>query len=180
MKTLKFTIFISVLLAFPTACSTDDGILEPQTESFKVKAVSIVSRQFPDTEGEALELYGRISTTIAVGDTTEEHILWERNRDFFESIGTQEFLINSEGSEHTFTITQDEILNGAEFRFYTQMYDRDPDGNIDDYLGNELRSQFVQVFRTVSNENNPVEFEFRLTEFTGVDVRVRFSVEHIR
>ncbi|MBW1294816.1 hypothetical protein [Aquimarina litoralis] len=180
MKKLKFTTIVLSLFSLTISCSIDDSTPEPQTESFKVKAVSIVARQFPDTEGEALELYGRISTTLAIGDNTVEHILWDRNRDFFESVGAQEFLINSEGSEHTFTLTEDELRDGAEFRFYTQMYDRDPDGNIDDYLGNELRSQFVRVFSTVSNENNPVVFDFRLTEFTGVDVRVRFSVEHIR
>ena len=59
------------------------------------------------------------------------------------------------------------------------MFDRDPDGD-DDYLGNELRSQFARLFAEISDENNPVLFDFRLTEFNGVDVRVRFSVEHIR
>jgi len=180
MKTLKFVTVILVLFSLAVACSSDDSVPEPQTESFRLKAVSIRAQQFPDTEGDALELYGRISTTVPVDDTTKEHILWEKNRNFFEPVGTEAFLINSEGSEIVVTLREEELQNGAEFMFYAQMYDRDPDGNNDDYLGNELRPQIAQVFTTLSDDANPAQFTFRLREFTGVDVRVTFSVEHIR
>ncbi|NAS31843.1 hypothetical protein GTQ40_12725 [Flavobacteriaceae bacterium R38] len=182
MKTLKFAATVLLLLVLNVSCSSDDSSPEPEpsTASFKIKAVSITARQFPDTEGDALELYGRISSTVTVDGESEELILWDRNRDFFESIGTEAYLINSEGSEVTLTLTEEELQNNAEFAFYAQMYDRDPDGNIDDYLGNELRSQFARVFTTISDENNPALFDFRLREFSGIDVRVRFSVEHIR
>jgi len=180
MKTLKFTSFIFLLFLLSIACSSDDSAPEVRTESFKIKAVAINVLELPDTEGDALELYGRISSTVTVDGESEEHILWDKNRDFFESVGTEGFLINSEGSEFTLTLTEEEMQNNAEFAFYAQMYDRDPDGNPDDYLGNELRSQFARVFREVSDENNPYIFDFRLREFNGIYVRVRFSVEHIR
>ncbi|WP_340201438.1 hypothetical protein [Ascidiimonas sp. W6] len=176
MKTTIIKFLFTVVLISAISCTSDDGVTQ---ESFRVKAVAILAPEFPSAEGDALELYGRISTVLTIGDETDEHFLWERNRDFYESVGTQEFLINSEGSERIFTVTEDELRSGAEFGFYTIMYDRDPDGN-DDYLGNELRFQRVGIFSIIDDENNPVEFDFQLTEFSGVKVLVRFSVEHIR
>lgn len=159
-------------------CSSDDIESGSNKESFKIKAVSITAHEFPSTEGDALELYGRISTQLAYDDVTEEHILWERTRDFYEEVNEQGFIINSEGSERTFTLTEEQFQNGS-FSFYTQMYDRDPDGN-DDYLGNELNSATVKGFGALPDEDNPLEFVFELTEFDEVEVHVRFYIEHIR
>ena len=177
MKTLKSTTIILLLFFLIVGCSSDDST--SRTESFKIKAVSITATDFPSTEGDALELYGRISTQLAYDDVTEEHILWQRNRDSFVEAGRRkDVLINSEGSEYTFTLTEEQFQNGS-FSFYTQMFDRDPDGN-DDYLGNELGSAAVKEFMSLPDDDNPNYFSFRLVEFNGVDVRVRFSVEHIR
>ena len=159
MKTFKFTTII-LLMLITAACSNDDNSLESKPESFRVKAVSLTARLFPASEGNALELYGRISFTKTVNGNTEERILWQRNRDYYESIGTVPFLINSEGSEQIFTLTEEELQNDAKLSFYAQMYDQDPTGDTDDYLGNELKSQFANFFANVSDLDNPVQFDF--------------------
>ncbi len=180
MKTLKFTSFIFLLFLLIIACSSDDSVPEVRSESFIIKADSITVREFPDTEGDALELYGRISSTISVDGKSEESILWERNRDFFDSVGTEAFLINSEGSEYTVTLTEEEVQNGAKFGFYVQMYDRDPDGNDDDYLGNKSGFVSAQQFIEFTDVRNPFPIGYGLSEFDGIYMLVWFSVERIR
>lgn len=180
MKTLKFTFFIFLLFLLIIACSSDDSVPQVRTESFTIKADSISVQEFPETEGDALELYGRMSSTITVDGESEEFILWERNRDFFDSVGTEAFLINSEGSEYTVTLTEEEMQNGAKFGFYSQLYDKDPDGNDDDYLGNKSGFFLAQQFIDFTDARNPFPIGYQLTEFDGINIFVWFSVERIR
>ena len=60
MKTLKFTFFIFLLFLLIIACSSDDSMPQVRTETFTIKADSISVQVFPETEGDALELYGRM------------------------------------------------------------------------------------------------------------------------
>lgn len=179
MKTSKFAIVILVMLII-VACSNNDISLESKPESFKIKADSITVREFPASEGNALELYGRISSTITVDDKSEEFILWERNRDFFDSVGTEAFLINSEGSEYRITLTEEEVQNDAKLGFYVQLYDKDPDGNNDDFLGNKSGFISVQQFIEFTETRNPWPIGYGLTEFDGIYILVWFSVEYIK
>ena len=179
MKTSKLAIVILVMLII-VACSNNDISLESKPESFKIKADSIKVREFPASEGNALELYGRISSTITVDGESEEFILWERNRNFFDSVGMEAFLINSESSEYTVTLTEEEMQNGVKFGFYVQLYDKDPDGNDDDYLGNKSGFISVQQFIEFTDTRNPFPIGYGLTEFDGISILVWFSVEHIK
>ena len=89
-------------------------------------------------------------------------------------------MINTEGSEYTVTLTEEEIQNGAKFGFYVQMYDRDPDGNNDDYLGNKSGFISAQQFIDFTDVINPFPIGYGLNEFDGIYTLVWFSVERIR
>jgi len=197
MKTLKFKFITKCLmLLFLTinfACTVEDDTPEVKTASFKVKAAAMLSDNFPSTEGAGIEVYGTISTILVVdpnidpdtplpNDIGDQRILWTRTSSNWELVGSAEYVINSEGSEQTFTLTEEEINNGARILIYAKLWDKDPDGNPDDYLG-ETFLEFSAA--TLKNLNEP---KFQQLSFTHVEpglvnlitARVRFILEHLK
>ena len=181
MKTMYFllTLLIITLLG---SCSSDNESPEPvKKESFRVKAIGLFAYQIPLTEGGALEVYGTMSTKKVLGDdTVEERILWERNRTNWVSVGSNVTVINSEGSEHVFTLTEDEIKDGAEIEVYANMMDKDPDGNPDDFLGEEAKLTPVGIIIISADQDESTDIQLILDDFNGITLLVRFSIEHIR
>ena len=177
MKTLKVTTLVLVVLSLTLGCSSDDNTVEASTVSYKITAISITANSFPASEGDALELYGEMSTTLSYEDVIDEHVLWERGSDSYESIGTQEYLINTEDSEHTFKLTEEQALN-ATLQIFTSIYDENSDGT-DDFLGYEVVSHRVFNMDKLLDIGNPLEFNVSLKELSGVEVRVRFSIRRI-
>jgi len=181
MKTIHF-LFTLLIITLLCSCSSDDESPEPiKKESFRVKAVSMLATQIPSTEGSALEVYGTIGTKrILTDDTVDERVLWTRNSTNWESVGSAETVINSEGSEQIFTLTEEEIRDGALIEVYTNMMDKDPDGNPDDFLGEAAIFNRAGIFTIMADRDMPVPIQLTLNEFDGIKLIVRFTVEHIR
>ncbi|WP_340201444.1 hypothetical protein [Ascidiimonas sp. W6] len=179
MKTTHFlfTLLISILLY---SCAGDDEGLAAKTVSFKIKAISLQAPKVPDNEGGALEVFGTIRTKLVTGDRGIEHTLWDRDRDNFETVGETEIFIESDASEHIFTVTEEDIINGAEIEVFASMLDRDPDGNTDDFLGELRFPTAIEVFTNLDDDNNPAHFRLPLKEFSGTELWLRLTIEHIR
>ena len=149
-------------------------------ESFKVKAVAMLSTKFPASEGDELEIYGTISTRKILGDNGnmvingegDEQILWKRNTINWVGVGSAETVINSEGSEHIYTITEEELTDGASIWFYAEMWDKDPDGNPDDYLG----ETYFQVSAQLLDVDKPNYYQLTLFK-NNITLLVRFIIE---
>lgn len=183
MKTLQFKsttkCLLLVLLILNFACTVEDDAPEPvKTESFRVKAVAMIASEFPSTEGDVLEIFGEIKTRVTVGDQADERTLWTRNTSNWEPVGSTEYVINSEGSEAVFTLTEEEINDGARIEYEAIMWDKDPDGNPDDYLGKESTSSRAIIYTELPN--NETRGSLVLREFNGITFVVRITVEHIR
>jgi len=181
MKTTYFFLKL-LIITLLCSCSSDDESPEPiKKEFFRVKAVGLFAYQMPPTEGGALEVYGTMSTKkVLSGETVEERILWERNRTNWVSVGSNVTVINSEGSEQVFTLTEDEIRNGAEIEVYANMMDKDPDGNPDDFLGEETEVNAAGIITIRADEDESTDVQLILDEFNGITLLVRFTIEHIR
>ena len=181
MKTIHF-FFTLLIITLLCSCSSDDDTLESEKkESFRVKVVAMLATQIPSSEGSALEVYGTISTKkILTDDSVDERILWKRNTTNWEAVGAAETVINSEGSEQIFTLTEDEIRDGALIEVYASLMDKDPDGNPDDFLGETSIFNRAGIFTIVADRDNPVPIQLTLNEFDGIKLLVRFTVEHIR
>tara|TARA_R110002049_G_scaffold55337_3_gene153616 strand:+ start:16826 stop:17407 length:582 start_codon:yes stop_codon:yes gene_type:complete len=183
MKTLKFKsitkCLLLLLLIINFACTVEDDTSEPiKKESFRVKAVAMIASEFPSTEGNELEIYGEIKTRLTIGDKADERTLWTRNIENWVPVGSTEHIINSEGSEVTFTLTEEELNDGARIEYQAIMWDKDPDGNPDDYLGKESSSTRAIIYTELPN--NKTRGSLVLKEFNGITLVVRITVEHIR
>jgi len=180
MKTAH-SLFSLIIISLLCSCSSDDTMESEKKESFKVKAVAMLATQMPSTEGGTLEAYGTISTkVIYTNDSVDERILWSRNATNWEAVGSKEAVINSEGSEQIFTLTEDEIRDGTLIEVYASMMDKDPDGNPDDFLVETSIVNRAGIFTIVADRDNPVPIQLTLNEFDGIKLLVRFTVEHIR
>lgn len=181
MKTTHF-LFTLLIITILSSCSNDDEPTEAiKKESFRVKAVALLATQIPSSEGSALEVYGTIGTKrILTDDTVDERVLWTRNNTNWEPVGSAETVINSEGSEHVFTLTEEEIRDGALIEVYATMMDKDPDGNPDDFLGETSIVNRAGIFTIMADRDMPVPIQLTLEEFDGIKLIVRFTIEHIR
>jgi hypothetical protein len=180
MKTLKTTVCCLLLCIMAISCSSseDDLQSEPEkTQSFRVKAEWLWATQFPSTEGAELEVYGKVGTQLIKGNFTEDRVLWERDRDNWVGVGNAQTTITSQTIETVLTFTEEEIANDARIGIYAELWDRDPDGNPDDFLGNE--SQSSRVFVYLQTSNLLTEHNLGLTEFSGINMVVRISVEEL-
>ncbi|WP_340201446.1 hypothetical protein [Ascidiimonas sp. W6] len=189
-KKTVLTIILCTLLSF-FSCTVEDDVIEPEVkESFKVKAAAMLADNIPSNEVGALEIYGKISAVLVLdpyakpeiplpSDSGEELVLWTRSSSNFESVGSAETVINSEGSEQTFTVTEEQINNGARILIYTKLWDNDPPGNPDDYLG-ETFLPFGTA--TIRSRNEPILQQLSFTA-GGLDnlvtLRVRFILEYL-
>jgi len=177
-KKTALSIFLIALVSF-FSCTVEDDTPEPiKTESFKVKAVAMIASEFPSTEGDVLEIFGEIKARVTVGDQADERTLWTRNTSNWEPVGSTEYVINSEGSEVVFTLTEEELNDGARIEYEAIMWDKDPDGNPDDYLGKHSTSSRAIIYTELPN--NETRGSLVLKEFNGITLVVRITVEHIR
>ena len=181
MKTTHFLLKLLMITLLCSCSSDNESPLAAEEESFRVKAIGLFAYQMPPTEGGALEVYGTMSTKKILGDdTVEERILWERNRSNWVSVGSSVTDLNSEGSEYVFTLTEDEIRDGAEIEVNVNMMDKDPDGNPDDFLGEESKLNPVGIIIISADQDEPMDVQLILDDFNGITLLVRFSIEHIR
>ncbi len=167
---------ITVLLS----CSSDDEMTEVKTQSVSIKAVALIAPNFPSTEGDVLEVYGFISTKLVVlNEKSDERILWNRDQANWAPVGSIETSIVSEDTEHVFTITEEEIKNTS-IEFRAKMWDKDPDGNPNDFLGESIKSFQIDNLNTVSiNEGTLFPVQLMLNDFEGITLLVRFTAEYI-
>tara|TARA_R110002049_G_scaffold55337_3_gene153617 strand:+ start:17449 stop:17991 length:543 start_codon:yes stop_codon:yes gene_type:complete len=168
---------ITVLLS----CSSDDEMTEVKTQSVRIKAVALIAPNFPSTEGDVLEVYGTISTKLVVlNEKGDVRILWSRTSSNWEPVGRIETSIASEDTEHVFTVTEEEIKNTS-IEFHAKMWDKDPDGNPNDYLGESIKSFQIDDFDTVSliEEVTLFPVQLMLNDFDGITLLVRFTAEYI-
>jgi hypothetical protein len=181
MKTTHYFVQLCMLMILLSCSSTDDSTETQQKESFRVSAVGMLATQFPASEGDELEVYGTIAVRlIYTDDTVEERILWQRNRDRWEAVGPAETSINSEGSAQVLTLSEDEVRDGTLIEVYANIYDRDPDGNPDDFLGQTSIANRAGIYTIVPDRDQPVPVQLTLNEFEGITLLVRFTIEHIR
>lgn len=178
MKTTHFSLIL-LTVALLCSCSSDDVVQETiKEESIRIKAIELYAKNFPDTEGDALEIYGTITAKLILSDSSNEQILWQRSRDNYQSLGYMN--ISSEEFEHVFTLTEEEITNGALIEVKANMWDKDPDGNPDDFLGENTESFEASWATLLANDNNPTGKVIALDSFEGVEFLVYFTIEHIR
>jgi hypothetical protein len=177
MKT-KVSIRFLAIMALLGSCSSDDASVAPSGLGVRVKAVAMLATQFPASEGEELEIYGTISTKLVVpGGKEEERMLWARDRNRWIPVASSETVINEEGSAHTFIFSEADINNEASLEFYARMWDRDPDGNPDDFLGEALQSFQVVMPEDPDDYNTLFPVQLSLRDSEGITLLVRFTVE---
>ncbi|WP_340201436.1 hypothetical protein [Ascidiimonas sp. W6] len=179
MKTTHFLLKI-LMISLLCSCSSDDQAAEAEkTESIRIKIVGLEAYRFPASEGDVLEVYGTISTKLELGGGSDEQILWERSRENYEQIGPYTG-INSEESEHVFTIAKEKINSDAMIEVNANLWDKDPDGNPDDFLG-EKTLRFEAGWPTsFTDDDNPTRRVILLDRFDGIIFWVYVTIEHIR
>tara|TARA_R110002049_G_scaffold55337_3_gene153619 strand:+ start:18659 stop:19207 length:549 start_codon:yes stop_codon:yes gene_type:complete len=181
MKTTHFLLKL-LIIALLSSCSSDDEAPEAEkTESFRIKAITIRADEMTSTEGDVLEIYGTLWANLKYSDRIDERILLNRTRSNWVPVGLTETSITFEDTEHIFTLTEEEIRSGARLRLLAKLWDKDPDGNPDDYLGNGSVYILAGPITVVTDENNPFRSRsIRLTYEDGIIVIVDFTIEHIR
>jgi len=178
MKTIHF-LFKLLMITLLCSCSSDDEVVEPvKKESIRIKAIELYAKKIPDTEGDALEVYGTITAKLILNDSSNEQILWQKSREYYQSLGYAN--ISSEEFEHVFTLTEEEIKNGALIEVKANMWDKDPDGNPDDFLGENIERFEASWATLLANDNNPTGKVITLDRFEGIEFLVFFTIEHIR
>jgi len=181
MKNIKTYMVNLLILAALFSCSSDDEMSEVKNQSIRIKAVALIAPNFPSTEGDVLEVYGTISTKLVVlNEKSDERILWSRTSSNWEPVGRIETSIASEDTEHVFTVTEEEIKNTS-IEFHAKMWDKDPDGNPNDYLGESIKSFQIDDFDTVSliEEGTLFPVQLMLNDFDGITLLVRCTAEYI-
>jgi hypothetical protein len=181
MKTTHF-LFKLLIITLLCSCSSDDEALEAEkTESFRIKAITILADEITSTEGDVLEVYGTLTAILKYSDRSDERFLLNRTRANWVPVGLTETSIAFEDAEHVFTLTEEEIRSGAYLMLTAKLWDKDPDGNPDDYLGNGHLDFLAGPITVVTDENNPFRTRsIRLTYEDGIIVKVNFTIEHIR
>jgi len=180
---VKYHIVGLFILLLLFSCSTDDKMPEVKTQSIRIKAVALIAPDFPTTEGDVIEVYGAIAARVIVeGDRIEERILWQRDSESYERVGSIETSIASQDTEHVFTITNEEIENTTvRIEFDAKMWDKDPEGNPDDYLGWVIEPVLLEEINTVSinEEGTLFPVQLRLNFFDGITLLVRCTIEYV-
>ena len=179
MKKLHLLLMLFTAVLF-ISCITEDDVPETKVRAIRVKAVALLATEFPSSEGNVLEVYGFISTKFVVlNKKNEERILWIRDPLNWEPVGRAETMINSADAEQIFLITDEDIQNEASLEFYAKMWDKDPDGNPDDYLGETVQSFQIGNRTNITFKDKIYPIQIRLRQFDGITLLVRFTVEYL-
>lgn len=154
MKTKYFFLKI-VIIALIFSCTVDDMSEEPvKYESIEIRAWTLIAEEFPEHEQGALEIYGTIRAKLTSGEGTDNRLLWERGEDNWKSVNTERTDIYDESIRQIFTLTAEEIKNGAEIELEANLLDKDP-GNSSDYLGTESINVPVAELLAITDDGNP-------------------------
>jgi len=154
MKT-KYFFLIIVIVALLFSCTVDDLSEEPvKYESIEIRAWTLIAEELPEHENDALEIYGTIRAKLTSDEGTDNRLLWERGEDNWKSVKTERTDINDESIRQKFTLTTDEIRNGAEIELEAILLDKDP-GILSDYLGTERINVPVAELLAITDDGNP-------------------------
>lgn len=154
MKTKHFFLKI-VIITLIFSCTVDDISEEPvKYESIEIVAFSLLAEELPEHENGALEIYGTIKAKLTSGEVTDDRVLWDRGEDNWKSVKTELTRINDESIRQKFTLTTDEIKNGAEIELEANLLDKDT-GNFSDYLGTERINVPVAELLAIADDGNP-------------------------
>ncbi len=153
-----------------TVTKDDDAVPEDEEITFKVDLIKLTALEIKDAEGEKLEVYGQINTTLITDEATEDNSLWSTVETAAVGVGLSDLPMSS---SVTYKVPSSELSN-SEIKVEADLFDYDGGGdNSSEDLGKESLST------PLAGISSSVTYQIVLNDSSGQTMQVTYSITRL-